>query len=207
MLDQAMQYVLGSELDSPESYAEAQLIKPHGSVNWFIQRRPTDPVIDTSREIGVDYAARYRLATGLMFSRTPSSRLDDICVIPPGHEAMLGTGRVFHWMGNSYFYPLLMLPLLTKTASPLTTWLPVQPINWSHTLLSRADDIYVVGYRARDDIFRDMIVSVKDGARLHVVGRGGAGEVAGRVTALSSRLRDGSIHDAGFAAYVDAGSP
>lgn len=210
MLDQVVQDMLGWDLTTLESYHRAKLVKPHGSVNWLFFRRGTDPRIETDREGNVvDYAARYQLASGRMFGQPLSDNGGDIYVIPPSHRAMRRADSVYRWVDNFHFYPLLMLPLLTKAEGTLSTWVPAMPIKWAQELLREADDIYVVGYRARDETFRDMVSAAKDGARLHVVGRSrdSAQEVTDRVLGLSSTLTSGIIYDAGFAAYVDAGSP
>lgn len=208
-LDQAVQRVRGADLTTLSGYHRANLVKPHGSINWIVPRRPSDPLIEPGREGSPDYAWRFAFASGRMFNGTPISSWDEVLVIPPGHRALLPSPfaeGVFRWVYFSYFYPLVMLPLTTKLYdfAPL---LPGDMIGQAQGLLRQAEDVYVIGYRGRDEIFGTMLDAVPEGARLHVIGRGSAQETADRILGRCPQMRLAKVHTGGFRGFVEVGSP
>lgn len=219
LLDMSLQHIVGGEdLMHLGSYGRANLIKPHGSVNWIVPRRPApvpaDPEfpVDREREDQIDYDARIVLAMGRMFNGPPAVNLDRVLVIPPQHRVLRPTGEgagvagVFRWVHNQYFYPLVMLPLTSKQYGFLPT-LPDIMIKQASDLLRQAEDVYLIGYRARDEIFDRMGNAIPEGARLHVVGRTAAHEIADRILARRPQLHRGRVHTEGFRGFVQTGSP
>ncbi len=216
LLDQALKHILGVDLMHLESYRKASLIKPHGSINWVVPsgQAPSDPEmrVNREREDLIDYDARIALAAGQMFNRPPEENLDRVEVIPPGHRALrpegegAGVASVFRWVYNRYFYPLVMLPLTSKQYGFLPT-LPDIMIEQASGLLRQAEDVFVIGYRARDEIFSKMLEAIPEGARLHVVGRDAAEETADRILRQRPQMRLARIHTEGFRGFVEAGSP
>jgi hypothetical protein len=208
-LDQAVQRVRGADLTTLTGYFRANLVKPHGSINWIVPRRPEDPEIESVREDSTDYSWRIAFASGRMFNGPPMRSWDQLLVIPPGHRALrpypLVPG-VFRWVHNSYFYPLVMLPLTTKLYdfAPL---LPAVMIKEAQRLLQQADDVYVIGYRGRDQIFATMLEVVREGTRLHVVGLNTAQETAEHIRGLCPKIQLVPVHTGGFRGFVEAGSP
>jgi len=216
-LDWAVKDVLGDDLMDLGSYKEANPVKPHGSINWIVPNRGTadEPRTDQWREVPdrLDYRARIMLAVGRMFNGPPISDSYPVLVIPPGHRALdanLYAPGVFRWVDDHYFYPLVMLPLTTKQYDFMPS-LPDNMIKEAQDLLKQAKDVYVIGYRARDQIFSKMVESVPEGTRLHVVGLEAGLETAqgtaDRILKQCPQMRPGKVYTKGFQGFVEAGSP
>src|SRR5690348_12490670 len=104
----------------------------------------------------------------------------------------------FRW----YFYPLVVIPLTTKMYSFMPD-LPADMIRRGQELFAIAEDVYLIGYRAIDEIFNEMATRARPSTRLHVVGRGNPGEVADRV-AKQHNMQPGGIHTEGFLGFLNA---
>jgi hypothetical protein len=95
-------------------------------------------------------------------------------------------------------YPLLFMPLTAKLY-PTVLGFYETVIGKARELLREATEIYLVGYRAADDVTKEMFQDVRQGTPLHVVGLGQAsGDVMTSVLSWATHLRQGEIHDEGF---------
>lgn len=198
LLDRAVIEVLGCPLRSVGEYLDVPLIKPHGSVNWLLER-DDDP--EHRREAPSDHAAWLSTASALMYN---GSRFDaeHWTVVDPTETALreIGDLRVAR---NNYFYPLLFMPVTTK-------WYEV--VNGFHQLMIRsawneieqASAIYVIGYSANDDVFAQIMGSARERTSLYVVGVGdGASEIAERILKTHPRLRLEKTYPVGFHRFAD----
>src|SRR5213592_1437731 len=64
---------------------------------------------------------------------------------------------------SQYFYPLILLPLTVKQYDFLANFND-KIISKGKEILSTAGEIYLIGYRAADDVIRDMFKEVKSEA-------------------------------------------
>ena len=189
LLDQAVQSRFGITLLALDDYLSFGLIKPHGSVNWILPQRPTDPKI----KVGAHEDVRLHVATERLFNGPPIS-LQDLAVYPPRPSSSSQPFLVlFSTPGAQYSYPLLFMPLTTKLY-PIVSDFYERVIVKGKELLSQATQIYLIGYRAADGIVKEMFQEVGPGTAIHIVGHGSAGEVmtsvlswATPLTVLSSR--------------------
>jgi hypothetical protein len=68
-------------------------------------------------------------------------------------------------------------------------------------LLSQATEVYFVGYRAQDDIIRNLLESVQPGTKIHVVSNSSSHEIMKHVLKLNDSLVEGQAIDGGFAKF------
>jgi len=138
-----------------------------------------------------------------MFVDSPHN-LDNRFVIQP-NRADLRSANHFSTLSsafqNDYFFPLIFLPLTAKTHH-LVQGFYDRIVGAGVALMRQADEIYFVGYRANDEIIREMLEGVKQGTTLHAIGKEGAREVASRVTAWTNRLKLGEVWEDGFREFV-----
>lgn len=200
LLDRAVHSVLGANLTSITGYYDARLLKPHGSVNWILAPRNGDPAFELEQAGPRDYHSRYGLASTQLFADRAIS-WDYLRVIPPDHNHLVDHQLVFSRVGQQYFYPLVLIPLTTKMYSFMPD-LPTEMIRRGQELFASANDVYLIGYRAIDEIFADMAKTVRRETRLHVIGRGNAIEVANRVLA-KHQMQLGGIHADGFREFLN----
>ncbi len=201
LLDRAVHSVLGANLTGLNGYYETPFLKPHGSVNWLLGRRGDDPVFAIEQQGEPDYKSRFQLASSQMFSGRPIS-WDQLHIIPPDHEHLAHYKLVFSRVGMQYFYPLVLIPLTVKMYSFMPD-LPAEMIRRGQQLFAKAEDVYLIGYRAIDEIFGDMVKNVRPGTRLHIIGRATANDVAKRVLAKCPDMQQASIHKDGFRGFLD----
>ena len=196
LLDRALMDVFGFTLANRlESYAEHKYIKPHGSVNWFLNKRPADLNFGLE-EISPDIHVRIIRAINRMYDPTPIPLISN--VIDPLHNDLNNInfigGPTF---GNQYCYPLILMPLTSKQYGLVEEFYE-QVVRDGRQLVSQADNIYLIGYRAKDDVIKEILQSVKTGATVNVIGKGEADSIADSVIAWKPTLKKGSIFDGGF---------
>jgi len=198
LLDQAVQDCYGTPLLALRDYLSFGLIKPHGSVNWLLPRRDADPRI---RGMARNDDVRARTATSMLFNGPPHL-VDRVVVLPP--RVSSGTLReLLDGTDDDYSYPLLFMPLTTKLYTTVSAFYETV-IAKANELLAQASQVYLVGYRAADDIIKEMFQRVAPGTPLHVVGRGRAGDVMKSVLSWATHLSQGEICDTGFMEFAKA---
>ncbi len=197
LLDQAAQSQFGISLLTLDNYLSFPLIKPHGSVNWILPERPTDPKIPVGRR-HID--VKLHLATERLFNG-PALTLRDL-VVYPARSSSGSTFEVLFSAGIEYSYPLLFMPLTAKLYSRLSDFY-ARVIGKGKELLTQATEVYLIGYRAADDITREMFQAVKPGTALHIVGHGSAADVMTSVLSWAERLSQGEIHNEGFMEFAN----
>ena len=203
-LDRAVQSVYHhSFVGSLSSYLENDppLIKPHGSVNWFLQKRQEDLIIDPNEQ-SFDYTVRIDRASSLMFSGKPISMIG-IRVVEPNHPDLnslnfITSGKFNH----QYFYPLVLIPLTTKLY-PLIQDFHETVIKKAVDVVSRAEEIYLIGYRAQDEVASDILNAAPNGTRLFIIGLDGSDKIESNVLADHKNLSKGKVFKDGFARFVE----
>ena len=198
LLDRALVdtgYNLGGTLTS---YADAKYFKPHGSVNWFLKKRPEDQTI--SGEEIYDNLARYRLAANAMYS---GSQIPfNLTVLEPSHHDLTRPDIIHSGnFGNQYAFPFILIPLASKLYDRIETY-KENIVDRATELVSGAKDIYLIGYRANDDLIKDIFASVNN-AKLHVVGHEHAQDIQKEVLSWATTLKVGKIYNNGFTDFIN----
>ncbi|MEX0616651.1 MAG: hypothetical protein WD231_02425 [Candidatus Woykebacteria bacterium] len=203
LLDKALSEVFGAEFWTLDDCLNNDLnivyLKPHGSVNWLIPKRKDDRGI--SEEGRFDMRVRYDLASSLIFS-APPLQVTDTKVVEVNHPDLnqlhpLVSSR----FGNQHFYPLIFLPLTIKEYKFVTGFYE-KIIAAGKELFSKADEVYLIGYKARDEIIKEMLKSCKEETILHVVGNGNAEKYSQEILKKIPTLVKGINLDTGFAGYL-----
>lgn len=187
-------YNLGGTLTS---YANANYFKPHGSVNWFLKKRPEDQTI--SGEGSYDDLARFRLAANAMYAE--SQIPFQLTVLEPSHVD-LTIPNIIHSANFDfqYAFPFILIPLASKLYDRVEKY-KENIIDGAIELSSHAKEIYLIGYRANDDLIKD-IFSKASGAKLHVVGNGHAADIQEEVLGWANNLKKGDTFDSGFLEFI-----
>jgi hypothetical protein len=168
LLDFAFKDVFGPTFQDINDYLRINYIKPHGSVNWFLDRRPKDRELNFDRKF--DFDTRVRIDTAI------ENMYKDIPLIFSGHKMIEPNDRnlyridnVLREFNNQYFYPLIFLPITQKAYSSITGF-EKKIIKKARQIFSKASEIYFIGYRAEDQIILDLFKYVPASCtELHVV--------------------------------------
>jgi len=202
LLDKAYQEVFGYPSGhSIEKYFEANFIKPHGSVNWFMLRRHLDPVVPGHIFVS-DPGVRINIASNSMYNGGELP-LANVVVMDPTDDAIKHlnfiNSPVFQ---QTYFYPLILMPLSVKLY-PLVAAFHGNVMQASKDMIAQATDIYLVGYRASDEIANTMLSNAPDGTHLHVVGTNSAPGIMAAVLEKRKNLKKGKLYQDGFEGFVE----
>lgn len=201
LFDRAYSDIYGAKVYGEiNNYLGDRLIKPHGSVNWLLPKRASDPGF--SGEGRFDSYSRYSLASSHFFNGPPLL-FNDVTLVSPDHIDLksidfISNGR----FGHQYFLPLIFIPLSVKMYSFVAQFyekIIIAGIN----LLSEADEITVIGYRANDEVIKDLVVKVKSGTIVNVVSKNNPNKIMERIIKLQPNLQSGTGLNQGFAKYVD----
>ncbi len=191
LLDQAFEITFGRPLTSLEEYAAAPLIKPHGSVNWLISMRSGESGI-SPRDDDVNLLT----ATSKIYGPSPLD-IQRVRVFSPSHRGILGFHNACSIFDGQYFYPALFMPLTVKLYQHIDRYFETVILR-GRVYLAKASEIYLIGYRAADEVIKDMFQDVPRGTKLHVVGNATAGQVMQSVLTWAPALVEGSVHTDGF---------
>jgi hypothetical protein len=178
LLDRAVKYRFGVPLISLNDYFRIPLIKPHGSVNWLSPKRDTDSV--TYVRASFDLPGLLSQASNQIFNGGPLN-FGNVQVLYPDDPELSDIQRLSDpRFGKQYFYPLILLPLTVKQYDFLVGF-NERIISEGKKILSTASEIYLIGYRAADDVIKEMFAEVKAGTTLHVVSLADSNEIMNRV--------------------------
>lgn len=199
LLDYAAKDVYGITLNSIEDYLEFDYIKPHGSVNWFLGKRKNDPALGS--ETSMDTSLRFDQASRLMFG-DENLTFTGVTIIDPNHRDLYNVDSIIHRFGNQYFYPVVLLPLTVKGYDSIAGF-SNSVIEKGKELLSKADEIFLIGYRAQDEIIKNLLENAKTDAGLIVVSPNNPDEISKRVLSFKPNLNAKGIIKIGFSEFVD----
>lgn len=162
-LDRAISSQYAITFNSLKAYlnndSDIKYIKPHGSINWYLPPRTGEQNI--GNEATFDILARYRLSSELYFNGN-SFPLNNITVLDPLHNDMTfgNEGNISHGhFGRTHFYPLIFAPLLIKRYKIIENFENLL-MQQSALLLTNADEINIIGYKAQDELIHEMFKSV-----------------------------------------------
>ena len=199
LLDRAVKSQFGVPLISLDDYFRVPLIKPHGSVNWLSHRRDTDP--STYGRTLFDLPGLLSQASNQIFNGGPLN-FGNVQVLYPDDPELSVVQYISSKFDSQYFYPLILLPLTVKQYDFLAGFND-KIISKGKEILSTAGEIYLIGYRAADDVIRDMFKEVKSEAVLHVVSLDDSPEIMTRVLDwYPEKLKEGTIFSKGFWDFI-----
>jgi len=204
LLDQALQDIYSYDL-APDiaDYINNRYVKPHGSVNWFNQRRPDDRELAGRGESQFDPNVRLNFIASNMYLDKPipfNAIIEDPLHSDLGSPAILWSGR----FQSNYAYPLVLIPLSTKLYDHFLNF-SNRVIDAGKNLASEADEIYLIGYRAQDEVIKVIFENVKPGAVLHVVDRSAfeTASIFNDVIKWKPGLEVGKCYNGGFEEFVE----
>ncbi|MDB4978122.1 MAG: hypothetical protein JWM56_308 [Candidatus Peribacteria bacterium] len=208
LLDQAITEHRKVSLTSLEAYKRENYVKPHGSINWFLGTRSEDPF--PPREVTFDRGTRIKFSAQHMFNGPPLD-LDKLEMLDANHEDLIrleNLDKLFQRFDPKYFYPLVLVPLLTKLY-PHINQLNELIINEGKKLLSQASEIFFIGYQASDEVIFEMLEDIQYGVPLHVIGNkaGSTNQIMKKTLehpVVQGRLTEGILYSDGFAQFVDS---
>ncbi|MBI2032177.1 MAG: hypothetical protein HYT09_00875 [Candidatus Levybacteria bacterium] len=197
LLDRAYQDIFGNTFITIENYLEENFVKPHGSVNWLLEKRDTDPTVPHNH----DTALRIKMAMNQFFMNGSIS-LSKLQVIDPSLEQWRHENVAVVWerLGRPYFYPLIFMPLAQKDLSHINDFYE-QVIGKAREMLMQAEEIYIIGYRARDEIIKELLKFVPKDTPLHVVSDTKAIPISNEIRGWATNLKEGSMINGGFAEF------
>lgn len=138
-------------------------------MNWFSRRRQNDPLIPRS-EGSRDIKVRLNLASSQMFAN--NTPIGQPVVWPPSHKILdekeIIAADTFE---NQYCYPLILLPFTTKLYQHFEGF-KERIITIAQNMIAQATEIFLIGYRAEDEVIKEMFEAAKPKALLNVVNLG-----------------------------------
>jgi hypothetical protein len=206
LLDKALVKELGYDLSGQlEKYTNVNYLKPHGSVNWFVNMRSTDSKIAQEDQAGGQHEVLLNRIAGSMFRGEPIDKT--MKILDPLNTNLYNLRDFFrdtYGVGN-YGFPLIMLPLSAKMHDLVTGFMDRMRAEFGR-IFSQASDIYVIGYRANDELFREMVTLARRGTKLHVVGRSNAKEIQDAILSEpDTKLVAGNVYTDGFLDFIKNG--
>lgn len=200
LLDIALQRVFGYEFHNLVDYKKARYVKPHGSINWFLgYKEGIGPKFEN--ETNMDTAVRLNRAALRMYNKPPLD-FTTLDIVDPSHRDLEEVDHIIRRFNNQYFYPLMFIPLTIKMYSLIDNF-EKEIIDTGKNLLSQASEITFVGYRAADEIIKDLFVNVKPNTTLNVVSLESAPDIMNGVLKWKPDLNKGFVIYEGFGKYVE----
>ena len=199
LLDRAFKQVFHRDFGSLDDYLEFNFIKPHGSINWLLGKRNTDSSIPVNNDIQL----RISKAMNQFFTNGPIP-VDSLRVIDPPIEALrdADVARVWSDLGMEYFYPLIFLPLAQKQYGHIEGF-QEKVVAGGKALIKKADEIFIIGYRARDEIIKDLLLDAPEDAKLHIISNQNSIDILNDVKKWAPHLKEATTNDGGFKAFND----
>ena len=196
LLDYALKDVRNITFTSSSDYINNNYYKLHGSVNWFLEKRPTDLEINLLQENRMSSKVRLDMAAQRIFMNDPIHWVEQ--VKDPDDINLYSLKDLFRGFGNQYFYPLLFMPITTK-AYDLIKGFGDRIISKAKNTIISADEIFMVGYAANDSLIKDLISKVHKDTVLHVVGKGESPiKIMDKVLKWNEALKKGDVYNDGF---------
>ena len=201
LLDKAYQSQRGAVLQANiESYLKVNYIKPHGSVNWVLNRRSTDP--STSGIDSSDHLVRYETASSSIFRDAEPLSFSSLKIIDPLVRQLQSLKFITEpFYVGEYCYPLIFLPLSSKMFDHVQGFSEAV-IEKGNELMAKANDIYLIGYRGQDATFEELYRKAPDEAKLHVVTLGDPKEIVDRAVNVRGRIEVVETNPRGFEDFV-----
>lgn len=200
LLDQSYQDVFMNPLASINDYLASNIVKLHGSVNWFLLGRDEDPPLGIG-EHNYDTAVRLRQITERMFNGSPIN-FDKLQILDPKHNKLKNLPELMEHFHSGCLYPLLFIPLTGKLYEIVSGFADKITAK-AEELFRSADDIFLIGYRANDDLIHKLLLQAKPDTNLHVIGKGeSAQQISTQVLSMHKNLTAGTVDPSGFRSFI-----
>jgi len=205
LLDKAVKEIMGINLiNDLRSYttANTKYIKVHGSVNWLIPARFSDPkpLVEHYQDGATNI--RYELAINSIFNGDMLS-LKNLFVVDPNSSDLQDLNFIGnHVFDGKYFYPLMFMPLTIKQYELIEKF-NESIVSEAKSLIKQADEIFLIGYRATDDIAHDILKEARKGTRLSVVGLSSSYQIQQKLLNKHKNLTLGFAVNNGFAKFIE----
>jgi hypothetical protein len=196
LLDYAVKDVFKFTFHGIDDYLNHNYVKPHGSINWLLNPRSSDEKIDLTHEHSMDTRVRLDTASSLIY-KDEEIPMSGLLVKEPDHRDLYTIDDLLRSFDRQYFYPLLFLPLSTKSYSSISGF-EDKIIAKGKSLIESATEIFLIGYRANDSIIQEMLKNVTHETKVHVVGLDSADDILERVLGYNSNLIRGNTYKNGF---------
>jgi len=200
LMDQAYQDVFQKSLSEGKAYLSEDIVKLHGSINWFLKSREGDDSLPHARHRG-DTSVRVRLIAENFYNGGPLE-MNKLEVIDPKHSSLKNLDVVMSYFSSGNFYPLLFMPLVGKMYDTVSGFSNLV-LAKAEEMFRKASDIYLIGYSASDSIIHDLVRLAPPKTKLHVVGMGSAKKIASHVISQNRNLEEGLISDRGFQDFIN----
>lgn len=181
-------------------YETVELVKPHGSINWLFRGDSTGKTLLPN--VARDVPLRMKVAARNMFAQKQT--MDRINIFSPNNRLIkLSTIDLLHRSFDVFpLYPLVLIPLITKLHKEIEKF-QERIIHKGIELLSKADEIYLIGYRAEDELIEEMFKAIKKETIIHSVGLETSEEILDKVIKLNpTKLKKGNVYKKGFRDFV-----
>ncbi len=202
LLDKALNnvygYTLGGALDYYTTY---NYLKPHGSVNWFVNMRDTDRRLSRTDLHGGREILLNRMASN-MFSGEPIGK--QLTILDPANTNLYNLDSFFQlvYTDGKYGFPIVLLPLSAKMYDLIDGFMDRMRAEFNR-IFSQATDVYVIGYRANDELFNEMSKNAPRNTKLHVVGRESAKDIQKNILDANSQFIAGDVYTEGFLDFIE----
>ena len=201
LLDFAYKDVYRITFHDLDDYLNRNYVKPHGSINWLLEKREDDRPINLTREYHMDTRVRLDTAINLMFRDAPIPVTGLIVKEPNHRDLYLEIDDLFRVFREQYFYPLIFLPLTAKVYSSISGF-EEKILEKGRELMAKATDVYLIGYRANDDLIKDMLSKAPKDTKVHVIGLNSAEGIMNNVLKWAKNLKKGEVSTQGFRRFV-----
>lgn len=202
LLDKALNDVYGYSLAGRlDSYTNYNYLKPHGSVNWFVDKRETDRNISRRDLYGGYEILLNRMASNMFTGEHISKQLT---VLDPFNSNLYSLTSFFQFVfaNGEYGFPVVLLPLSAKMYDLIDGFMERMRLEFVR-IFGQATDVYVIGYRASDELFSEMTQSIPPNTKLHVVGRETADTIQEKILSTNSNFIKGGVYSNGFMSFID----
>lgn len=176
LLDIAFKDVFSVMFQNINDYLKVNYIKPHGSVNWFLDRRQEDRVLNFEQKFDFDTQVRIDAAIENMYKDIPF-KFDGHKIMEPTDRNLYKIDNILREFDSQYFYPLVFLPIRPKNYAIISNFEAVV-INKAKEIFSQASEVYFIGYRAGDEIILGLFKYIPTSCtRIHVVNTQNSSEI------------------------------
>ncbi len=201
-LDKAIKDTYGKHFSSLEDYFSFDYIKPHGSVNWLMGHRVNEDSITFPGNFSME--TRYSMASSRMFTGEPIP-YENIKVLDPKDPNIDNPWLmpiINSYFGGRFFYPLVFIPLTSKLYDSVADFND-KIMTKGNEIMSRASEVYLIGYSASDQIIREMLRHAPPGTKLHVVGKESSEKIMQELAKeFNGYFQRGDIYRDGFTKFV-----
>lgn len=201
LLDRALEQELDYDLSRLEGYRLRHYYKPHGSVNWFLEKRGNtiDPDIDPINRYGIEEA--FKKISNNMYKNEPINT--KYKPLSPSNNYLKNLNDVYAQIfDRSYAYPLVLIPLTTKLYEHVSKF-KENIIESAQNMASDATEVYLIGYRAKDDVIKEIFQKIRKGTKLKVINTEDSEKIASEVQSWKPEFKTELLFDGGFEEFID----